>query len=89
MAHIKAGGSRAAQGINTAGRRLGIKLHGGQKAKPGSIIVRQRGSVYHPGKNTKMGRDFTIYSVADGYVTFVKMTGYKRGQKRIDIVENI
>lgn len=86
MAHLKSGGSKAHQGINVAGKRLGIKLSAGQFAKNGNIIVKQRGTVYHPGKNVKMGRDHTIYAITDGYVSFRKMSGYKRGQSYVDII---
>lgn len=86
MAHLKSGGSKAHQGVNIAGKRLGVKLHAGQYAKSGNIIVRQRGTVYHPGKNVGMGRDHTIFAKTDGYVSFRKMTGYKRGKKFVDVI---
>ncbi|MBN2100515.1 50S ribosomal protein L27 [Candidatus Dojkabacteria bacterium] len=86
MAHVKSGGSKAAQGVNIAGKRLGLKASAGQKVRNGNILVRQRGTVYHPGKNVKMGRDFSIYSIADGTVEFRTMTGYKRGKKYIDVL---
>jgi len=70
MAHKKAGGSKAKQGGNVAGKRLGVKLSGGQIAKVGQIIVRQRGRNFIPGENTKMGRDFTVYAMCDGTVEF-------------------
>lgn len=88
MAHFKAGGAKAHQGINVAGKRLGVKLYAGQFAKSGNIIVRQRGTVFHPGKNVRMGRDHTLFATSDGYVSFRDMTGYKRGQKYVDILEN-
>ena len=87
MAHLKAAGAKAHQGVNIAGKRLGVKLHAGQMAKEGNIIVRQRGTVYHPGKNVKMGRDHTLFAVKEGYVSFRNLTGYKRGQKCVDIVD--
>lgn len=86
MAHVKAAGSKAAQGVNIAGKRLGVKKFGGEDVRSGNILVRQRGTVYHPGKNVKMGRDHTIYSVIDGHVSFRNMTGYKRGQKYVDVI---
>lgn len=87
MAHLKAAGSKAAQGVNIAGKRLGVKLGDGQYAKSGNILVRQRGTVYHAGKNVKMGRDHTLFAVKDGYVSFRGMTGHKRNSKYIDILE--
>jgi len=85
MAHVKAVGSKARQGINTAGKRLGLKVNAGQKVKSGTIIVRQRGTKFHPGKNVKMGKDFTIYAIKEGVVSFRRMTGYKRNQKVINV----
>ncbi len=70
---------------NVAGKRLGVKKFAGEEVRNGNIIVRQRGSVYHPGKNTKMGKDFTIYALHDGVVSFRKMSGYKRGKFYIDV----
>ena len=58
-------------------KRLGVKLFGGQKAIPGSIIVRQRGTKFHSGEGTKMGRDFTIYAVREGQVLFEQKLGNK------------
>ena len=71
MAHKKAGGS-SRNGRDSAGRRLGVKLYGGQAAAPGNIIVRQRGTKWFPGVGVEMGRDHTIFSVVDGHVTFKK-----------------
>ena len=65
----KAGGS-VRNGRDSIGKRLGVKKLGGQKVQPGSIIIRQRGKTYHNGENTKLGRDYTLYSVAHGYVHF-------------------
>ncbi len=69
MAHKKAGGS-SRNGRDTAGRRLGVKLFGGETAKAGAIIVRQRGTKYHPGANVNMGRDHTIHATVTGKVKF-------------------
>ncbi|MCL2468894.1 MAG: 50S ribosomal protein L27 [Alphaproteobacteria bacterium] len=69
MAHKKAGGS-SRNGRDTAGRRLGVKLSAGQKAQGGAIIIRQRGTRYHPGDNVGMGKDHTIFAKVDGRVTF-------------------
>lgn len=71
MAHKKAGGS-SRNGRDSAGRRLGVKLYGGQTAVSGNIIVRQRGTKFWPGKGVGMGRDHTIFAVCDGAVTFHK-----------------
>ena len=69
MAHKKAGGS-SRNGRDSAGRRLGVKLYGGQQAVAGNIIVRQRGTKYHPGTNVGMGKDHTLFALADGKVAF-------------------
>ena len=69
MASKKAAGSTR-NGRDSAGRRLGVKRFGGEAVKPGTIIVRQRGTQFHLGRNVKMGRDFTIYSVIEGKVKF-------------------
>ena len=71
MAHKKAGGS-SRNGRDSAGRRLGVKLYGGEKAIPGNIIVRQRGTTWFPGDGVGMGRDHTIFATAEGRVTFRK-----------------
>ena len=71
MAHKKAGGS-SRNGRDSAGRRLGVKLYGGQEAIAGNIIVRQRGTTWWPGANVGMGRDHTLFALTDGEVTFKK-----------------
>jgi large subunit ribosomal protein L27 len=71
MAHKKAGGS-SRNGRDSAGRRLGVKLYGGQAAIPGNIIVRQRGTTWFPGQGVGMGTDHTIFAVVEGRVTFRK-----------------
>ena len=71
MAHKKAGGS-SRNGRDSAGRRLGVKLYGGQQAIPGNIIVRQRGTKWWPGTGVGMGKDHTIVATAEGAVTFHK-----------------
>jgi large subunit ribosomal protein L27 len=85
MAHKKAGGSKARQGGNVAGKRLGVKVFGGSVVKPGQIIVRQRGRIFIPGSNVSMGKDFTIFSKIKGIVKFAWETKKK---KRIDVSEN-
>ena len=74
MATKKAGGS-SRNGRDSEGRRLGVKKFGGQAVIAGNILVRQRGTKYHPGANVGMGRDHTIFATCDGHVSF------KRGQK--------
>jgi large subunit ribosomal protein L27 len=74
MAHKKAGGS-SRNGRDSAGKRLGVKKYGGEAVIPGNILVRQRGTKFHPGANVGMGRDFTIFAKTTGKVVF------KRGFK--------
>ncbi len=74
MAHTKAGGSTRQKG-NRRGKRLGVKVYGGQKVVSGNIIVRQRGSTYHAGPGVKTGKDFTLYAIKNGTVEFVKRLG--------------
>ena len=71
MAHKKAGGS-SRNGRDSAGRRLGVKKFGGEQVIAGNIIVRQRGTKYHPGDNVGMGRDHTLFALIDGHVKFVR-----------------
>lgn len=71
MAHKKAGGS-SRNGRDSAGRRLGVKLYGGERAIPGNIIVRQRGTRFWPGQGVGIGKDHTIFATAEGAVTFHK-----------------
>ncbi len=85
MAHTKAQGG-AKRTVNVAGKRLGVKRGAGQVVRSGTIIVRQRGSHFHPGKNAMMGKDFTIFAVSDGVVAFRKMSGLHRGQSYVDVI---
>jgi large subunit ribosomal protein L27 len=71
MAHKKGEGS-VKNGRDSQSKRLGVKIFGGQPANAGSIILRQRGTEYHPGKNVGVGKDFTIFALADGVVEFRK-----------------
>ncbi|MBS1586325.1 MAG: 50S ribosomal protein L27 [Bacteroidetes bacterium] len=71
MAHKKGEGS-VKNGRDSQSKRLGVKIYGGQPAIAGNIIVRQRGTVYHPGKNVGLGKDFTIFATTDGIVEFRK-----------------
>ncbi|MBC7689954.1 MAG: 50S ribosomal protein L27 [Aquabacterium sp.] len=76
MAHKKGEGS-VKNGRDSQSKRLGVKIYGGQSAIAGNIIVRQRGTVYHPGKNVGLGKDFTIFALTDGVVEFKKGRGDK------------
>lgn len=69
MAHKKAGGS-SRNGRDSAGRRLGVKKFGGEDVLAGNIIVRQRGTKFHPGMNVGLGKDHTIFSLVEGQVKF-------------------
>ncbi len=71
MAHKKGEGS-VKNGRDSQSKRLGVKIFGGQPAIAGNIIVRQRGTVYHPGKNVGVGKDFTLFALTDGVVKFTK-----------------
>lgn len=71
MAHKKGAGS-SSNGRESHSKRLGVKIYGGQFAKAGNIIVRQRGTVHNPGDNVMMGKDHTLFAVADGMVMFRK-----------------
>jgi large subunit ribosomal protein L27 len=71
MAHKKGEGS-VKNGRDSQSKRLGVKIFGGQSAIAGNIIIRQRGTTYHPGKNVGIGRDFTIFALTDGVVEFKK-----------------
>ncbi|MDJ0951071.1 MAG: 50S ribosomal protein L27 [Alphaproteobacteria bacterium] len=74
MAHKKAGGS-SRNGRDSIGRRLGVKKYGGEAVIPGNIIVRQRGTKYHPGENVGMGKDHTIFAKVEGRVQFARKAG--------------
>jgi large subunit ribosomal protein L27 len=71
MAHKKGEGS-VKNGRDSNSKRLGVKIFGGQPALSGNIILRQRGTVYHPGKNVGVGKDFTLFALNDGVVEFKK-----------------
>jgi large subunit ribosomal protein L27 len=76
MAHKKGEGS-VKNGRDSNSKRLGVKIFGGQPAISGNIIVRQRGTSYHPGKNVGVGKDFTIFALTDGIVEFKKSRNNK------------
>ncbi len=84
MAHKKGGGS-SRNGRDSNSQRLGVKMYAGQTVIPGNIIVRQRGTKFHPGLNVGIGRDHTIFATVEGVVVFERMRG--RGQqKRISVM---
>jgi large subunit ribosomal protein L27 len=83
MAHKKAGGSTS-NGRDSESKRLGVKLFGGQQAVAGNILVRQRGTRFHAGKNVGIGKDHTLFAKADGVVKFEVKGAEKR--KYISIV---
>lgn len=76
MAHKKAGGSTK-KNRDSVSKRLGVKKYGGEKVINGNIIMRQKGSKFHSGVGTKIGNDFTIYAITEGYVKFTKKLGRK------------
>ena len=71
MAHKKAGGS-SRNGRDSQSKRLGVKSFGGQEVQPGAIIVRQRGTKFHPGTNVGIGKDHTLFAITKGKVNFKK-----------------
>ena len=79
MAHKKAGGS-SRNGRDSQSKRLGVKRFAGQFVRAGSIIVRQRGTRFHPGENVGCGRDHTLFATRDGHVAFVQKGKRKRKQ---------
>lgn len=83
MAHKKAGGSTR-NGRDSNPKYLGVKRYGGEAVSAGSIIVRQRGSAFHPGENVGMGRDYTLFALVDGEVEF-KIKG-KQNRRFVNIV---
>lgn len=84
MAHKKAGGSTR-NGRDSESKRLGVKMYGGQSIIPGNIIVRQRGTECHPGKNVGMGKDHTLFAKAAGVIKF-EVKG-KFGRRYVNVVE--
>jgi large subunit ribosomal protein L27 len=83
MAHKKAGGS-SRNGRDSAGRRLGVKKFGGEQVIPGNIIIRQRGTKWHPGTGVGIGKDHTIFAVQEGQVAFRKRIN---GKVFVSVVE--
>lgn len=83
MAHKKGSGS-SRNGRDSNSQRLGVKSYGGQQVLPGHIIIRQKGTHVRPGNNVGLGRDFTIYSLIEGQVTFVT----KHGRKMVSVYQS-
>ena len=83
MAHKKAGGSTR-NGRDSESKRLGVKCYGGESVIAGNIIIRQRGTRFHPGANVGCGRDHTLFAKSDGTVRFVERGAKKR--KYVDVV---
>ena len=81
MAHKKGGGS-SRNGRDSKSKRLGVKKFGGENVQAGHILVRQKGTKFHPGTNVGMGRDFTLFSLIEGYVKFENIS---RDKKRISV----
>ncbi|VAX76641.1 50S ribosomal protein L27 [Buchnera aphidicola] len=71
MAHKKAGGS-SRNGRDSHSKRLGVKKYGGEKVFPGNILIKQRGTKFHPGNNVKCGKDYTLFAISTGTVKFKK-----------------
>ena len=84
MAHKKGVGS-SENGRDSKGKRLGVKLFGGQTAVAGNIIIRQRGTKFHPGRNVGMGKDFTLYALTDGTINFQTK---KRDRTYVNVLTN-
>ena len=82
MAHKKAGGS-SRNGRDSEGRRLGLKLYGGEACLAGNIIARQRGTKWHPGRNVGLGKDHTLFALIDGKVQFATKA---KGRKVVSVV---
>jgi len=81
MSHKKAGGS-SRNGRDSAGQRYGVKKYSGETVKAGNILIRQRGTQFHPGENVGLGKDYTIFAKIDGKVTFERFT---KNRKRVSV----
>ncbi len=87
MAHKKAGGSTR-NGRDSHSKRLGVKLYGGQLIKAGNIIIRQRGTQYHPGENVGIGKDHTLFAKVEGYVRFAVKGEKKRRTVSVEAIQS-
>ncbi|MBU2550351.1 MAG: 50S ribosomal protein L27 [Proteobacteria bacterium] len=81
MAHKKAGGS-SRNGRDSAGKRRGVKRYAGQQVRAGNILVRQLGTVLHPGENVGLGRDYTLFALIDGVVAFER---FGKDRKKVSV----
>ena len=88
MAHTKQKGA-ANRHVRHPGKRLGIKVFGGEHVISGNILLRQKGSKFHIGLNTGMGKDFTIFATAEGFVNYKKMTQKHRGQNVVEVLPEV
>jgi large subunit ribosomal protein L27 len=87
MAHKKGAGS-SRNGRDSNSKRLGVKRFGGERVISGNIIVRQRGTKFHPGVNVGMGKDYTLFATTEGFVVFERIRG-RNGQKRVCVYPEI
>jgi len=78
----KKGGGSTSNGRDSIGKRLGVKKFGGEAVRAGNIIVRQRGTTFHPGLNVGLGKDFTIFALSDGVVKFER---FKKNKTRVSV----
>lgn len=85
MAHKKGGGS-SRNGRDSNSKRLGVKKFGGQAVRSGHILVRQKGTKFHPGENVGMGRDYTLFATSEGFVKFERVG---RDKKRVSVYPQI
>ena len=81
----KKGGGSTSNGRDSIGKRLGVKKFGGEVVKAGNIIIRQRGTTFHPGSNVGLGKDFTIFALSDGVVKFER---FKKNKTRVSVQPN-
>ena len=88
MAHKKGAGS-SRNGRESESKRLGVKIYGGQAAIAGNIIIRQRGTVHHPGENVGMGKDHTLFALTDGIVTFKKKRNNRSFVSIVPVLETV
>ena len=90
VCRLREPGSPAMYGItDNCLHRFGVKKYEGEIVKSGNIIIKQRGSVFHPGKNTYAAKDYSIHAKKEGVVKFRRMSGFKRGQYYVDVVESV
>ena len=81
----KKGGGSTKNGRNTAGKRLGVKKFGSEAVRAGNILVRQRGTTFHPGENVGLGRDYTLFALSDGFVKFER---FGKRRKKVSVYPN-